>query len=251
MNTSPTKSVTRLPRVLSSGGLSIRRAAIPIILAAAMLPILPGCADNITWAYESEREGIEYYNKHQYADAAGDFRNAIRQSPREYKAHYYLGACEDALGHYQEALQAYKACLDVMKTSRDGRRDTPFRDRVLSALASDIARSASRDEEIARIQSHARTTQDPEDYILLGRIYRDTGDADSAIDAYNRGALISPKDFGLLKEYGLYLEQLGQNQKAETVLRRAYSRDSQDDQVNAALRRVGVVPGPSVRTEAQ
>ncbi len=171
--------------------------------------------------------------------------------PANTKAHYYLGACEDALGHYQQALQAYKACLDVMKTSHEGNRDTPFRDRVLTALASGIARSASRDEEIARIKAHARTTQDPEDYLLLGRIYRNVGDADSAIDAYNRGALIAPKDFTLLKEYGLYLEQLGQNQKAETVLRQAYSRDSQDDQVNAALRRVGVVPGPSVRTEGQ
>src|SRR3954469_21455367 len=152
------------------------------LLAGSTLLTMPGCADNITWAYESEREGLEYYNKHEYANAAGDFRNAIRQSPREYKAHYYLGASEDALGHYQEALQAYKSCLDVMKTSREGRRDEPFRDRVLQALASGIARSASRDEEIARIKSRARTTQDPEDFLLLGRIYRNMGDADSALD---------------------------------------------------------------------
>src|SRR5437764_13592826 len=127
---------------------TILKTAACALLAGAMLPCLSGCADNLTWAYESEREGIEYYNKHEYANAAGDFRNAIGQSPREYKAHYYLGACEDALGHYQEALQAYKACLDVMKTSREGMRDTPFRDRVLTALASGIARSASSDGEI-------------------------------------------------------------------------------------------------------
>ncbi len=106
--------------------------------------------------------------------------------------------------------------------------------------------------EIARIKAHARTTSDPEDYLLLLAESIATSEMPIQPSTPTTARTPSrPKDFTLLKEYGLYLEQLGQNQKAETVLRQAYSRDSQDDQVNAALRRVGVVPGPSVRTESQ
>ena len=36
------------------------------------------------------------------------------------------------------------------------------------------------------------------------------GAADNALDAYNRAALADPADFVILKEYGLYCEQLGQ-----------------------------------------
>jgi cytochrome c-type biogenesis protein CcmH/NrfG len=190
------------------------KSAVCTVIGAALFVSLPGCADNITYAHDAENKGMEYYNKQQYSDAAAAFRNAARQNPREYKAHYYLAASEDALGNYQEAMVSYKACLDVMNTTLEGRYDYPLRDKVLSALADDIAKSANRDAEIANLQNHATSTKNPEFYILLARIYRNSGDADSALDAYNKATLIDPKDSSNQKEYGLYLEQLGLKDRA-------------------------------------
>jgi tetratricopeptide (TPR) repeat protein len=150
-----------------------------------------------------------------------------------------MGASLDALGQYQEAIQAYKAGLDVMHTSLEGKVDALFRDKMLDALAADIARSADRDTEIQNLMKKAAANRNAEDYLLVARIHRNIGDPDSAIEAYGQGATVDPNNFYLLKEYGLYLQQLGLNQKAEPVLRQAYAINNQDDHVAAALRQVG------------
>jgi tetratricopeptide (TPR) repeat protein len=210
-----------------------------LLLGSALLMVVGGCADNITFSKDSDREGIKLYNQQKYAEAAGAFRNAIRQNPRDYRAQYYMGASLDALGQYQEAILAYKAGLDVMHTSLEGKVDAPFREKMLDALATDIARSADRDTEIQSLTKRAAADRNAENYLLLARINRNVGDPDSAIEAYKQGAAVDPNNFYLLKEYGLYLQQLGLNQKAEPVLRQAYAINNQDDQVAAALRQAG------------
>ena len=52
-----------------------------------------------------------------------------------------------------------------------------------------------------------------------------------------------------VKYIRLYLEQLGQTKRADGELRRAYTLNSKDEEVAAALRRLGVVPGPSLKGE--
>ena len=47
---------------------------------------LAGCAsmqgvDLLTWSNDAKRQGIQQYNDGRYAEAAGCFRNAIRQNP--------------------------------------------------------------------------------------------------------------------------------------------------------------------------
>src|SRR5262249_37810623 len=83
----------------------------------------------------------------------------------------------------------------------------------------------------------------------LGKIFAYRADPDSAIDAYNRAMLTDPQNFYIVKEYGLYLVTLGQNQQAELPLRKAYGLNQQDDAVNHALRSIGVIPGPAVLDE--
>jgi hypothetical protein len=69
------------------------------------------------------------------------------------------------------------------------------------------------------------------------------------LDAYNRAALTDPKDFTIVKEYGLYLEQVGQQPRAAQQLKKAYALNANDEQVNNALRRMNVVPGPGLKDE--
>jgi len=71
-----------------------------------------------------------------------------------------------------------------------------------------------------------------------------------ALDFYNRAILEDPRNFAFAKEYGLYCEQLQQTAKAQEVLRQAYGINQRDPEVVAALQRIGVVPGPSLRSKA-
>jgi tetratricopeptide (TPR) repeat protein len=211
-----------------------------------------GCADMMTYSKDSRREGIAMYNRGAYADSAGAFRNAVRQNPRDYRSYYYLGAAEEQMGHFQESIAAYKTSYQVISTTMEGKQDPDFRIRALNGLASAIARSDTREVEINAIDHRAKTHAFGDDFYLLGKIYALRGDADGAIECLVRAATIEPVNLHFAREAGLYLEQLGQAPQAVPMLRRAYTLSGgKDEQVAAALRRLGVVPGPSLKDESQ
>jgi tetratricopeptide (TPR) repeat protein len=79
----------------------------------------------------------------------------------------------------------------------------------------------------------------------LAKVYRYTGDADAAVDAYNKAVLMGPQNFPLAKEAGLYDQSLGQTQRATFALKKAYAVSSDDVQVNGALRQLGVSMEPT------
>ena len=222
------------------------RAALAIGLSSAMFA---GCTDMVTFSKQSHDEGMGYYQQKDYADAAGAFRNAVRQVPNDYTDEYYLANCYAAQGQWQQAIQCYSTAREVMSIDGFGQQDTKMKYQVLDGLASAIASSDTRDSDINAAVAKAQSRQSADDYLLLAKIYVNRGDADSAIDAYDRAAMIDPENFYVAKEYGLYLLRLGQNQKAEIPLRRAYAIDSTDQQVADALRQIGVVPGPSIKDQ--
>jgi tetratricopeptide (TPR) repeat protein len=211
----------------------------------ALLLALTGCSQEIiSHNDDSRRQGIEQFNQKNYADAAGAFRNAARQDPRDYKSLYYLGASYERMGQFHQAIEAYKSAMDSQPSTLAGQEDEAGRLRTMDAMASLIGRGDARDAETNLVEQRAKSTQAAADYFLLAKIYRYRGDVDSATDAYNRALLKNPKDFSVSKEYGLYLEQLGQKQRAEAALRKAYAMRSADNEVAEGLRRLGVVPGP-------
>jgi tetratricopeptide (TPR) repeat protein len=200
-------------------------------------PILP---DN------ARTQGMKLYRGGHYADAAGAFQNAVRKDPTDYTSYYYLGASYYAMTSYQQAMQAYRSSLDNFKWTQEGRTDADFRLKVLDGLASAIAKSASRDAEIDHIKAAMQANSSAEDYVLLAKINRKSGDADAALEQYSTAMMREPTNFRIAKEYGLYLEQLSQTQQAESILRRAYQLNPSDKQVADALRRLGIIPGPSL-----
>jgi cytochrome c-type biogenesis protein CcmH/NrfG len=229
----------------------IVRRSICSLLAVGLLAsavFVAGCADVITYSRDSRQEGLKLYREQQFADAAGAFRNATRQNPRDYQSFFYLGESEEQLGQHEQAIHAFDTSLEVMSSMAAGRDDLAFRQNVLNGLASAIAKSDAHDSQINSIENQAKSGN-AEQWFILAKIYAYRSDADSALDAYNRAALMDPKNFFVAKEYGLYLEHLGQRPQAEVPLRRAYALDNTDVDVNNALRRLGVVPGPSLKDE--
>ncbi len=225
-----------------------------LVLSGALLTSVmmsAGCSDVITYSKDFTNNGIKLYNQGEYADAAGSFRSATRQDPRRYEAWYYMGASYDQLKSHGQAIQAYKTGLDVMQTTVTGRQDLEYRAKLLDALAASIAADSDRQGHIDMLVNDARKTQKSEDYLVLAKIFRTTGDADTSLDYYQSAALLDRDNVLVQKEYGLYLEQLGQARRAETPLRRAYALNPEDEQVSSALRRIGVVPGPSLKDEGE
>ncbi len=223
------------------------------IMTIVVGSLMVGCAqvpDLVSHNEDLRRQGDQQLAERSYADAAGTFRSAARQDPRDYKALYSLGVCYEKMNQFHQAIENYKSSMDSQTRTLAGQEDEQGRLRTMDALAGLIARGDTRDAETNVIEMKAKQTQSGADYFLLAKIYRNRGDADSAMDAYNRAMIKSPKDFAVLKEYGLYMAQLGQNQRAAVPLRKAYALKPTDDEVNAALRSIGIIPGPALKDES-
>jgi tetratricopeptide (TPR) repeat protein len=221
---------------------------IVLLCAGWLTTALVGCAssDMITFSKDAQRKGINLYNDGQYAEAAGAFRNASRQNPRDYKNYYYLGASYEQMKQNQQAIHAYRTAHELLNRSMAAREDDDFRMRIINGLGRSIARSDQRDLETDAAVEQAESQGGAEKWFILAKVYAFRGDADSAIDAYNRASLLAPQNFLIQRDYGLYLEQIGQPQRAQAPLKKAYALNP-DPQVADALRRVGIVPGPSLK----
>ncbi len=235
--------------ILSTTVRSTVRSLSTTLLAAGLAIAVAGCADVLTYSKDSRDAGLKLYNQGQYELAAGSFQNAVKQNPRDFESFYWLGVSYDASKNYQQAIQAYRASLDVQQLTLDGRTQITFRRRTLDGLAIAISKSPSRNDEIQILDQKTAGHGTAEDALLMAKIFRYSFDADSAIDAYNRAVLLDPSDVGISREAGLYFEQINKAQTAEPLLKRAYLANPQDNQVADALRRLGIVPGPSLKNE--
>lgn len=212
---------------------------------------LVGCStvqgvDVLTWAKDAKAEGIQKYNDGKYAEAAGCFRNAIRQDPIDPETEYWLAICYEQTGSYHESIEAYKTSLQLMPARGTVHYSITMHDSAFDRLAHIVACNDSTGTEIDLIAASATKRNDSEQYRLLGRIFRYRGDADSSLTNYRRATQIQPDNFAAQRELGLYLEQLSQNEEAGQVLREAYRLNHHDDAVNSGLRRIGIEPGPGL-----
>lgn len=201
------------------------------------------------FSQKSHVEGARLYNAGDYDGAAGAYLYAIKAEPRDYKAYYYLACCYDAQKDYEKSIHDYKTSLDVMSLTFAGQHDEQFRLKVLDALAQSIVRGATHQTELDLAEKEARTKHQAEPYFLVAKIYRYAGDADSAVENYNKAALMDPNDVNIIRELALYYEQLGQAQRAEPALRRAYALGANDTQVENAMRRLNIIPGPAIKEQ--
>jgi len=225
--------------------LSFAQVAAFLLLGAG----IGGCGtDLISYDREFRQHGFAQYNQHDYLNAAQTFKMALRDEPGDYLSRYYLANCYSFMGHPMPAIKEYRTTLSVMDHSMEAKQDMVTRAKVLSSLAQAVAKESDRSGDISSIESQQpRTT---ENAVLLARIYRLSGDADLAMTRYQEAEQLDPKDASIPKEFGLYLQGLGQMRRADAQLRQSYALNTHDEEVANALRSLGVVPGPSLKSEA-
>src|SRR5688500_10383792 len=190
-------------------------------LLLALFTFSTGCTDTLTYANKSREEGVRLYNERAYADAAGAFRNAIRQDPRDYRSHYFLGVCYDGLRQHHQAFSEYRISLEVISKMGAVFTEPECRQQVMNAYGTSLAR-AENEAELNALEKRAQSSTRGEEWFILAKAFRTRGDADRAVDCYTRAARADSKDFFIRKEFGLYLlDPLSQNQEAEYWLRQA------------------------------
>lgn len=231
--------------------MSSRLSQLALLVAVGAFSLcLTGCSDMLTHAGDSRDAGLDAYNAGDYPKAAGAFRNAVKQDPRDYRSHYWLGMSAIQMQNYQQAIVAFRSCLDTRNVTITGREDDETAIKALDGLAQAIVASDDGDLEVNKVEQEARSAQGPkaaQEFFILAKVYRYRRLPDMALDYYNRACLANTRNFYYQKEAGLYAEQLQQNAKAGQNLRQAYALNSSDAEVTAALQRLGVVPGLSLK----
>lgn len=217
-----------------------------------------GCTTDmqvLTSERKTRIEGARLYNRGDYENATGTFRNAIKQDPRDFRSQYYLGLSYERQGNYQQAVQCYKASMQIMRESLAGRDAIEFRQVVMNSLAAALCKHDDNALEQNLLQKQAKDVKvddklRAESYFLLAKVQRYRRDADSALTSYFKASEIDAGDFYLQKEAGLYMLQLGQKRQAEAPLQRASKINSRDAEVNAALQQLNLpLPLAAIRNE--
>src|SRR5437868_12530100 len=106
---------------------SITRLLGLTLVLGGFVAVLAGCADTLTYSKDSRAYGLKLMQDKEYADAAGAFRNGVKQNPTDYESYFYLGQCYDQMNQRHDAIAAYKTCLLQMSHTLQGRDDVAFR----------------------------------------------------------------------------------------------------------------------------
>jgi tetratricopeptide (TPR) repeat protein len=237
---------------MSSPSSRVSRIAL-VPFALLLLIAAQGCTDMVTFAGDNRAAGIAAYNEARYTDSVGSFRSALRQDPRDYQSHYWLGMSYNKLQNYQSAIAAFRSCLDTRTVTLAGQEDQAIQGKAIEGLAQAIVNSDDGDVEINQVEQRARVAggvKSAQEFFLLAKVYRYRKLPDMALDYYNRACLQDNRNFTYLKEYGLYLEQLQQTAQAQATLRQAYAVNTDDMEVSAGLQRLGIVPGLALKDKS-
>src|SRR5258706_14405555 len=153
-----------------------RRSFAAKVLAVAGLSFgLTGCSDMLTYAQRNRDFGMDAYREADYPKAAGAFRAALRQDPRDYLSHYYLGLSSLQLKNYQQAVVAFRSCLETQNVTLAGQEDNATRIKALDGLAQASVKSDDSDQEGNRVEEAARGAKGPlarREVVGRGKVYR-------------------------------------------------------------------------------
>ena len=219
-----------------------------LALAAAGALVQTGCADSMTFSRTERTQGRILMQEGDPAGAAEIFTAQVNRNQKDFRAHYHLGEAQWALGRYPEAVQSFRTALEVRTITPAGKNDEEYRIAIINALATALAEY---DTDGTILSSYENSGLNTDRALLVAETYAKSGRPDEAIAAYRTAVNVAKEDPQVMKSYGLYLESLKQDAAAEAVLRTAYRLDTTDQDVAAALLRLGVVPGPAILSRGE
>ena len=232
---------------------STRRFACSAVALAAMSAgslLATGCTGAMTFTKTERTEGRVMLQEGDADGAAMIFAEQVDRNPKDFRAHYHLGEAQWGQGRYPEAIQSFRTALEVRNVTPAGKNDDEYRLAIIDALATALAEYDTDGTTLATYE-HSEQGMTPDRALLVAKTHARAGRPEEAIAAYRVAVKTDPEDQQIVKDYGLYLESLQQEAAAEAVLRIAYRLNTADEDVAAALLRLGVVPGPAILSRSE
>lgn len=212
------------------------RSRIALLLTLCMCSSLAACAKErpVFVVVESGNEALENQD---YTLAATEFRDAVSRRPGEVEGRIGLTRALLGLGRYAEAREQAELVYSTRPTDRV----------AIELLATSMLRSGDTAGMESLLRGRANETGQAEDWMLLGQLLAEAGDADAAEVALISAATVD-RGQSLIYQKALadFYLAVGDNAQALTRYRMALFLDPANEEVRSAIRSLGEIPGPSM-----
>jgi len=217
-----------------------RRFVLCLGLAAVMLPML-GCGFNASY---QKQEALREMDRGEYHAARNRLLEVTQQARSDWEGHYYLGLCHLALDEPVKAQTQLGQALAVQD------RNPEWTPKILDAMAQSLFDQDRLDELFAFLRAQIDRYGTWADYARQARFFAKSGDVDGAALAYRKAAYFSKnRDEDIYLEISAFYETIGDQDRAVQALKWAYWINPQHTEIPSHFRRLGLVPGPTLREE--
>jgi len=156
-------------------------------------------------------------NQEQYDEAIMILADVLETNPELTIVRYLIGMAYYRNKNNQEALKHLK----FIPPESNLYEDTIFL--RLKILSEDDNQKAAI--ELLRQQLSDPDTRKPSFYILLASLYRENDEIEKAREIYDQAVALYPEDADLLYNYGIFLEKIGEQEKAMIKMQAVLARD--------------------------
>ncbi|MFN0133108.1 MAG: tetratricopeptide repeat protein [Phycisphaerales bacterium] len=207
-----------------------------LVIVLALLPFLAAC--NTTRPLPTVREhGERAFNRGQFEVARADFAEYVERNPGEPEMRLFLAKSLLALGNAAEAVEHGSAAVHLRPTNQD----------AVETYARALFESKQMTELDRFLRAQTESAGTTGSFLRWGRYLAKAGDADGAEHAFLQAAQV---DGGKTIEPQVALAEfyrsIGDTKNELRRLRMALSFNTTDNAINARIRELGEVPGPSL-----
>jgi len=212
------------------------RSQIVLVLAACVCSAVASCTRERP-VFVAVESGDRAFEREDYALAAAEYRDAVSRRPGEIEGRIGLTRALLALDRPAEAREQAELAYATRPTDQT----------VIELLATSMLRSGDTAGMVTFLRGRANETGSADDWLLLGQLLAEAGDADAAEVALTSAATV---DRGQSLKYQRALADfylaLGDTAQALTRYRMALSLDPANEDIRGAIRSLGEIPGPSM-----
>ncbi len=182
--------------------------------------------------------------KSDYATAQSKLKFVLYNDPQDWEAHYLLGLVYLELDRPVEAQGELEQAFAVKD------RSSEYTPKILDGIAQSLYQQKSYDSLYAFLGEQIERYEGWEDYARKGRFLAKADDVDGAALAYRQAAYLSrDADEDIYIEIADFYESRGDYDKAVQALMWAYYINDERAELPNRFRRLGYVPGPTLKEQ--
>ena len=211
-----------------------KRFVAPLMITATL--VLGACAGSPS-TEALQRKADHAWFQERYDDARPLYAEITERDPGDWQAQQRLGSCQLAEGDASGARRSLELAWAL----------NPGNEQTADALAEAMFDYGDRTALFLFLREQTQTMQTPSAYLRLAYWAIECGDPDTARVAIETALAVDEGDSVDPYLVGATLaEQIGSPDDAVLLLRKAYLIDPADERVQARLRELGAVPGPTM-----